>query len=153
MWLSDKVYLIQRNLVYLSQNPEPEHSRMDTACCVAASIFVHIYLRDLGVYPRVVGIMVEEFRVFLEDTMEDLMWMDVKDDSTEAMKLFWALVIGAIAAYEKPQREWFVDPLRDLCGRLGIEGKSEVLGHVTKILWTKEWDAYLDILWDELSTL
>ena len=54
VWYSDKVYFVQRILVYLSLYTEPENTKLDNACCIAASIYVNAHLRDLGFYSRVV---------------------------------------------------------------------------------------------------
>jgi hypothetical protein len=66
MWYRDKMYIAQRNLNFSSTYPSSEHTKLDTACCVAASIFAHVYLKDLGFYSKVVDIMISRFKSSLE---------------------------------------------------------------------------------------
>lgn len=147
MWYSDKMYISQRNLNYSSMYPSPEHTKLDTACCVAASIFAHVYLRDLGFFSKVVDIMITRFKSSLEDISSEGLDEDVEGRIT----LFWALIIAGISAFGKSERLWFVERLRVLSERMEIEGPRDAEERVRKILWSEEWTTHLDTLWEELN--
>ena len=146
MWYSDKVYLVQRDLVFLTFNPEPYHTKLDTACCIAASIFVNIRLRDLGMYSSVIGFMVKNLKEFLENGCLENSRSDESNSQEEMCKLFWILVYGAISAVGRLEREWFVESLRSVCGRMEIKSQNDGVEILKRILWSHEWDGHYQSL-------
>ena len=70
-------------------------------------------------------------------------------DHDEESKLFWILVFWGIVSASTPERIWFVHNLRIVSGSMKIRsavGAEEVL---EMILWSKEWERYLEVLWTE----
>lgn len=151
MWYCDKVFLVERNLVYLSLNPDPEHTKLDTAACMAANIFVSAWLRDLGFYSRLVAVMVGNLTQFLENECLEAVDSVAKGNDLEALsKLFWVLVFGGIAAVGRPERMWFVERLPSLNWKMNIKRQSDGQDILRKILWTDEWNGYFEILWQDI---
>jgi len=147
MWYSDKVYILQRNLNYIYLNKNlTTLSQIDRACCGAASIFSHIYLRDLGFNTQIVGILVANFKIELEGAIHEVTSSAGKDDW---LKLLWVLAIAGISAFGKSERGWFVGKLMEV-SVLFDWGKAAVREAIEKITWTTEWDGYLNVLWDEV---
>jgi hypothetical protein len=150
MWFSDKVYLVQRNLNYINLQPDLENTtNIDRACCGAASIFSHIYLRDLGFYTGIILIIVRNFRASVDTVVEEVL-ADVDAERADLMRLVWILVIAAISAFEKPERAWFVGKLKNLSVLRLAWSKKMVKEVLLKILWTKDWDQRFDVLWEEI---
>jgi hypothetical protein len=145
MWYSDKVYLVQRDLVYSSF--EPEEAELDAPCRIAASIYVDSYLRDLGFHSRVIAVMVTRLKNLLE--RKGLVW---QHDGGEQkwMTSFWILVIGGIAAMNKPEQQWFLMHLRSCCEAMGLHDRVDAEQLLRMILWSRDWSGYLEKMWEEV---
>ena len=141
MWYSDKLYLAQRDLVYLSL--KPEQTALDTACCIAASIYADSYLRDLGFRSGVIAVMITRLKQFLEKVIFETPDGDSED---RPITLFWILVIGGIAAVDKPEQEWFIGHLQSLRDVMDLDNRVDAEDTLRKILWTKDWSRYLDAI-------
>jgi hypothetical protein len=143
MWYSDKVYLVQRNIVYSSLDPEQEP--LHTACYIAGSIYVNSYLRDLGFHSGVIALLVTKLKDFLEDKM--LVAVGGYDED----ELVWILCVGGISAMGKPERGWFVERLKRVCEAFKVETASQVEEALRKIVWSRDWNDALEEMWQELS--
>jgi hypothetical protein len=146
MWYSDKVYLVQRNIVYSSLDPEQEP--LHTACYIAGSIYVNSYLRDLGFHSGVIALLVTKLKDFLEDKM--LVAVGGYDEDELVMNV-WILVVGGISAMGKPERGWFVERLKRVCEAFKVETASQVEEALRKIVWSRDWNDALEEMWQELS--
>ena len=150
MWFSDKMFIVQRNLnwVCLPLDTHFDHSKLDTACCMAASIYSHVYLRDLGFYSKVSQVLIRRFRGWLEGAFAEVLATALEEE--ELPQLFWILIIAVIPAADQTERKWFANWLEYICGEMEIKKKGEARAFLTSILWTKDWDKYLDNLWREI---
>lgn len=146
MWYSDKMYVTQRSMTYLSLYPQPGDSKLDTACISAASIFTHVHLRDLGFYSKVVGDLTSVFK----DKLDGILREGLEADEQEDGRLFWVLVVGGLCAFGKEERRWFVERLREVVKRLEVTGLRDAEERVRGILWTKKWTPRLETLWEEI---
>jgi hypothetical protein len=122
-WYGDKVYLIQRNLVYLSL--KPEQVALHTAYCIAGSMYVNSYLRDMGFNSGVAALLATKLKNFVEQNV--LAELTGYDDE-ELRLFFWILVIGGISAMGAPERGW--------------------LG---KLVWSKDLNVYFEDMWHEVA--
>jgi hypothetical protein len=148
MWYSDKTYLVQRNLVYLSLHPQSEDAALDTACCLAASIFVDCCFRDLGFHAGVIGHLVSKLRTACEPllSLQGEVYNGA-DKRATLTKLLWVFAFGGIAAVGRPERAWFVEQLAHVCSALELiswEKMEECLG---TILWNARWEVPHGLLW------
>jgi hypothetical protein len=146
MWYSDKVYLVQRSLVYFSL--DAKQTDVDIACCIAASIYVDSYFRDLGLHSSVIILMVTKLKRFLEQSVIAGLAGYNEDDSTS---IFWTLVIGGISAIKKPERPWFLEHIKSLREALGLGTRADTEEALKKILWSNEWRGHLEQMWEELG--
>jgi hypothetical protein len=144
MWYSDKVYLVQRSLVYASL--DPEQRVVDIACYIAGSMYVDSYLRDLGFYSGIIALMVAKLKNFLEQNVVGL--LDGYNEEGLIM-IFWTLLIGGLSATGKPERGWFIEHLRTVCKTLKLHTRSGAEEVLRKILWSKDWSMYLEEIWEE----
>ena len=104
MWFSNKVYLVQRNLNYLTLKKDDEDpSLLDKACCGAASLFSHVYLRDLGFRVAIVRVVVRKFKESLEAVVEEVFDNLAGMEEGDTTKLLWVLVIAGISASGMPE--------------------------------------------------
>jgi hypothetical protein len=143
MWYSDKVYLVQRDVVYSSL--KNEHTGLDAACHVAVIIYIDSYMRDLGFHSGVVAIMVTRLKSIMDRMALEALIEGQDEDSW--IVFFWVLVVGAIAAVSKPEQQWFLTRLSIFRERIGLEDIIEAENHLRKILWTKNWSGYLKEVW------
>jgi hypothetical protein len=146
MWYSDKVYLVQRDLVYSSL--EPGAADLDIACYIAASIYVDAYMRDLGFQSRIVAVMVSRLKSLLE--LKILPSSNHHDEYAKTI-LFWILVVGAIAAKNKTEQQWFLDNFRNLYEKTGVRHRSDMEEALRKILWSRDWTSELERIFKTLE--
>jgi hypothetical protein len=141
MWYSDKLYLLQRNLVYFSLNTE--QTKLDTACCIAAAIYTDSYLTDLGFHSGIVAVMVNRLKKVLE---EGVFVLPGGDGEESSITIFWILAVGGISAMGKPEQQWFLKRFRSYCEVMRLVKKSDVEDQLQNIVWTKDWSEYLDFM-------
>jgi hypothetical protein len=122
MWYSDKVYLLQRSLVYLSL--DPEQAVVNAACCIAASMYVDSYFRDLGFYSNVIALMVTKLKMFLDQRLQNVITSPAEYNEDELSMVLWTLIIGGILAMKKPERSWFLERLRSFREALRLETRA-----------------------------
>jgi hypothetical protein len=148
MWYSDKTYLVQRSLVYLSLHPQSEDAALDTACCLAASIFVDSCFRDLGFHAGVIGQLVSKLRTACE-SLSPLQGEvdDGIDECATLTKLLWVFAFGGIAAVGRPERAWFVEQLAHVCSALELDSWEEMVECLGTILWNACWEVPRGLLW------
>jgi hypothetical protein len=146
MWYSDKVYLIQRNLVYSSLDLEQE--ALHTACYIAGTMYANSYLRDLGFHSGVIALSVTKLKTFLEEKALVSVSEYVEE---ELIMILWILVVGGISAMRKPERGWFVEQLRSFCEASRLETVGDAEEALRKIVWSRDWNDALKEMWQEIS--
>jgi hypothetical protein len=144
MWYSDKVYLVQRSIIYASL--DSEQGVVDTACYIAGSMYVDSYLRDLGFYSGVIALMVTKLKNFLEHNVVEFLG---EYDEGALLMVFWTLVIGGISAIGKPALGWSMEHLRTVCKILKLHIRSDAEEVLGKVVWSKDWSMYLEEIWQE----
>lgn len=152
MWYSDKTYLVQRSLVFLSLHPQSDDATLDTACCLAASIFVDSCFRDLGLNANAIGIRVSNLRIACEPLLE------VRPEESEheidhketLAKLLWVFVFGSIAAVGRPERTWFVKQVAQVLSALEVTTWAETQEILSSILWNSRWEVPRGSLWESV---
>ena len=152
MLYSDKTYLVQRNLVYLSLHPQSDDAALDTACCLAASIFVDCCFRDLGFHANAIGILVTKLKTACEPLLQ--LQYETLEDETDGRatlaKLLWLFTFGGIAAVGRPERTWFVEQLVHVCSALEITSWEEMEEILSCILWNAKWEVPRGSLWESI---
>ena len=147
MWYSDKTYLLQRSLVYLYQHPRLGQTRMDTLKCLTASIYVDSCFRDLHFSACAIGMLVSKLKSELECFLFSYDLELVEHSEVDERNLLWVCVYGGIAAYGWPEREWFVEQIERLCGRLGVTDWEQAKNMLREILWNEKWEEPKASLW------
>lgn len=150
MWYSDKTYLVQRSLVYLYQHPRLEHSRLDSLSCLAASIYVDSCLRDQRFSAGAIGILVLKLKSELESFLLSYDNEAFEHDEGTERNLLWVCAFGAIAAYGRLERRWFVEQFGNVCERLGVTEWEEAVFLFRKTLWNEKWEDPQGALWQEV---
>jgi hypothetical protein len=138
MWYSDKVYLVQRDLVYLWL--ESAAKDLDSACSIAASIYVDAYMRDLGLHTRGIAVMIGRLRSVLET---NIVPFQLEHDDYLQTVVLWVLTIGGIAARRTINEQWFVDHLRSAYEGMNLQSQGDIENVLRKILWSKDWSSDL----------
>ncbi|KAL5328168.1 hypothetical protein ACEPPN_001664 [Leptodophora sp. 'Broadleaf-Isolate-01'] len=147
IWYSDKTYLTQRSLVYLFQHPRVEHSRLDLLTCLAASIYIDSCLRDQRFNVGAIGILVSKLKSELESFLLSYDYEPFERDKETERTLMWVCAFGAIAAYGRPMRRWFVERFANVCERLGVVEWEEAKGILRRRLWNERWENPKGGLW------
>jgi hypothetical protein len=148
MWYSDKTYLVQRNLVYLSLHPQSDDAALDSACCLAASIFVDCCFRDLGFHAGVIGQLVSKLKGACEPLSLFQGDVDVETEERATLtKLLWVFVFGGIAAVGRPERSWFIEQLVHVCSALEVNSWEDMEDCLSTILWNGRWEVPQGSLW------
>lgn len=152
----DKVLVLERQLLLsLISNDLPHTSPLDTfilqSCTHAAFIYIystlHTTIRDLPLRSPFFGILIGRLRTALDHSGFLLAW-----SHTNPIMLLWVLVVGAAAAYRRPQRPWFVTQLTGVCAILNIQGLEEMRLSLRKMMWVDgALDSTLKDLWPELQ--
>ncbi|KAH7354676.1 hypothetical protein BKA65DRAFT_496788 [Rhexocercosporidium sp. MPI-PUGE-AT-0058] len=150
MWYSDKTYLVQRSLVYMYQHPRVEHSRLDSLSCLAASIYVDSCLRDQRFSAGAIGILVSKLKSDLESFLLSYDHEPFRHDEATERTLMWVCAFGAIAAYGRPKRRWFVEQFANICERLGVREWEEARFMLRRILWNDSWENPRGELWQDV---
>jgi hypothetical protein len=145
-WYSDKVYLVQRNLVHLSL--EPEQAALHTAYCIAGSMYVNSYLRDMGFNSGVTALLATKLKNFVEQNV--LAELTGYDDE-ELRIFFWILVIGGISAMGVLERGWFVKCLGIVREVLKLDDRSDAEEVLGKLVWSKDLNVYFEDMWHEVA--
>ncbi|KAL2069219.1 hypothetical protein VTL71DRAFT_15557 [Oculimacula yallundae] len=152
IWYSDKVYLIQRNLTHMWVSPSAAGSRLDTLCCLAASIYVDSCLRDLGFHCPIIGHLVgllkkdSEALIFSNDP--NLFGCEVGDEVVE--RLMWVFGIASVASSSWPERDWFVEQFALACSSLKVTSWPQAESMLRKYMWNAQWVSSSPSFWNSV---
>jgi hypothetical protein len=138
MWYSDKVYLVQRDLVYSWL--ESAAKDLDSACFIAANIYVDAYMRDLGLHTRGIVVMVGRLRSVLET---NIVPCQLQHDDYLQTVVLWVLTIGGISARGTINEQWFIDHLQSAYEGMNLQSQGDTENVLRKILWSKDWSSDL----------
>jgi hypothetical protein len=67
IWYSDKIYLLQRSLMDIAYNKQHNTSHIDRACAIAALIYLHTGLCEVGIRSKVISVLVSRFKSWAAD--------------------------------------------------------------------------------------
>ncbi|KAH6723564.1 hypothetical protein BKA61DRAFT_648686 [Leptodontidium sp. MPI-SDFR-AT-0119] len=141
----DNIYL-----VYIFQHPKIEHSRLDSLTCLAASIYIDSCLRDQRFNAGAIGILVSKLKSELESFLLSYDHEPYEHDEEAEKTLMWVFAFGAIAAYGRPKRRWFVEQFANVCERLGIIEWEVAKSILERKLWNERWENPKGELWQDL---
>ena len=154
---NEQVFLLERQLLLSLVTDEQQPHRFPFKFFIMRSFshaaYIYIYstlhstLRDLPLQSPFFGIFVERLRIALSHPEFFLTWC-----STSPVMLLWVLVVGAVAAYRRPQRAWFKTQLTSVCLALKISDLKRLRGLLEEMMWMEgALDSSLRTLWSELK--
>ncbi|MCJ1431853.1 hypothetical protein MMC27_001208 [Xylographa pallens] len=146
---SDRIYLVQRRLTYLSNNCQSGTADIHTTVCIAGLIYLVSVLRDVGFHPQIIATLVSKLKACMEQSWRNLSRLVI--DIEVAKMTLWTLVIGGAAAMGKCERVWFVVHLAALCDQLDLYCWSEVEIILAGIVWKSDWERPNGKLWEEVQ--
>lgn len=119
----------------------------------AAYIFIystlHSTLRDLPLQSPFFGTFVQRLHTALNQNPGGFfhVWR-----STSPVMLLWVLVVGAVAAYRRPERPWLMEQLTSVCLLLKIHDLAKLRELLEEMMWVEgALDAALKTLWAEVQ--
>lgn len=155
---NERVFLLERQLLLSLVTDEqpcgfPFEFFVMRSFSHAAYIYIystlHSTLRDLPLQSPFFGIYVERLRIALSHREFFLGWRN-----TSPVMLLWVLVVGAIAAYRRPQRAWFMTQLAGVCLALKISDLKKLRGLLEEMMWIEgALNSSLGTLWSELMQI
>ncbi|MCJ1400299.1 hypothetical protein MMC11_003504 [Xylographa trunciseda] len=146
---SDRIYLVQRGLTYLSNYSQSGSADTYTSLCTAALIYVVSVLRDVGFHPQIIATLVSKLKTCLGQSWHALPPVEI--DIEVAKRTLWTLVIGGSAAIGKPERVWYVVHLAALCEQLDLYCWAEVEIILAGVVWKSDWERPNGKLWEEVQ--
>lgn len=154
---NEKIFGLERRLLLSLISTDRQHvSPLDNfilqSCSHAAFIYIfstlHSTIRDLPLRAPFFGVLTERLRTALNHTGFLLAW-----SHANSVMLLWVLVVGAVAAYRRPQRSWFVTQLIGVCAILKIQNLDDMKIHLDKMMWMDgALNSALTVLWSELQS-
>lgn len=155
MQYNERVFLLERQLLLSLVTDEQPHGFpfeffIMRSFSHAAYIYIystlHSTLRDLPLQSPFFGTFVKRLHTALSHREFFLAWC-----STSPVMLLWVLVVGAVAAYKRPQRAWFMTQLTSLCLPLKITDFKKLCGLLEEMMWVEgSLNSSLKTLWSEL---
>jgi len=176
----DEIYFLERCVVVLlaetnptvhpvsnlssdEQNPLLEYRRTTYQILLAAQMYIYLFLRDTLVPSPIFSVLVSRlsFSLYssegesrLREAWQKMDSNDNRENDNENEILFWALVLGALAAEGREERRRFGTHLRRLCNLFRIRTFTEFVEKLQKTAWIeKKVDDKLLELWSEVQGL
>ena len=146
---SDRIYLVQRRLTYLSNHCQSGTVEIHTTICTAGLIYLVSVLRDVGFHPQIIATLVSKLKACMEQFWRNLPRLDI--DVEVAKMTLWTLVIGGAASMGKCERAWYVVHLAAFCEQLDLYCWSEVEVILAGIVWKSDWERPNGKLWEEVQ--
>lgn len=153
---NESVFMLERQLLLSLTADEHSHlfpldGFMLQSFSHAAYIFIystlHSTMRDLPLKCPFFGIFVERLEKSLNDPDLLSAW-----SQTNPVMLLWVLVVGAVAAFKRPQRRWFITQLAEHCVSMKIFNLGQMKGLLADTMWVDgALDSALKTLWTEIQ--
>lgn len=150
---SDQVYSLQRDLHFLSTFAV-NLTAIERCCSLAGLAYLHIAVCDMSSQSRAVETVIERLCVHVEQmtSSEDFYAVSHRDESV-SLKIFWTLAVGYVAVEVKHNQQALIVLLKRQCAWLKYKTISERKILLETVLWNKEWDSHLPLLWEDFDNL
>jgi hypothetical protein len=176
----DDIYGLERRVVILLAETNPEHNpdlmsqsnehmsrlkhmRTTYQTALAGMIYIYLLLRDNLVGVPIFSVLVSRlFNTLSSSTLEEKLEIarleinssNICESCDQKDVLFWVLVLGALAAKGREERNIFVTELRIVTHMLGVRNFVECVDKLKRIAWIeRREDGALWELWSEVYGL